>query len=69
MKETFFEEITFKGIRVTQLIECPTPGFGLGHDLKVISLSPAWSSMLIVESAGDSLPLFLTPTPTLSLSK
>ena len=60
------------GIRVAQLVECPTLGFGSGHDPGVIKQSPASGSVLREESPGDSLPRFLCPLPhshILSVSK
>ena len=43
------------GCLVAQSIECPTVDFNLGHDLRVMGLSPIWGSMLGKESAWDSL--------------
>ena len=34
------------GIKVAQLVEYLTLGFGLGHDLKVVRLSPVLGSVL-----------------------
>ena len=38
-------------------VKCPTLGFSLGHDLRVVRSSPASGSVLIVETASDSLSL------------
>ena len=42
-----------------QLVECLTFGFGSGHDLRVVRLSPTLGSTLRVESVWDSPPLSL----------
>ena len=39
------------GARVAQSVGRPTHDFGLGNDLRVMRLSPAWSSVLRVEFA------------------
>ena len=36
---------------VVQLVKRSTLGFGSGHDLRVVSLSSAWGSVLRAESA------------------
>ena len=36
---------------MAQSVESPTLGFGSGHDLRVVRLSPALGSMLSGESA------------------
>ena len=53
---------------MSESVECLTLDFGLGHDLRVVRLSPECGSMLSLESAGDSLFHFPSaPSPTLSL--
>ena len=47
----FFFLIKFKGTWVAQLVEHLTLGFGSGHDLRVMRLSPTVDSMLSGESA------------------
>ena len=42
-----------------QLVQCRTLGFNSGHNLGVKGLSPASGSVLIMESALDSLSLLL----------
>ena len=44
-----------RGTWVTQLVECLTVGFSLGHDLRVMRSNSAVGSMLIRESASESL--------------
>ena len=39
------------GAWVAQSVMCPTLDFGLGHDLKVVGLSPALGSVLGMEPA------------------
>jgi len=43
------------GTCVAQLVECPTLGFGWGHDLRVVGLRPKSGAALSGESARDSL--------------
>ena len=40
---------------MAQSVGLPTLGFGSGHDLRVVELSPALSSVLSTESPPDSL--------------
>ena len=63
---------SFKNIRqleclVAQSVECLTLGFGLGHDLRVMGLSPESGSVLGGESAWHSVPLPLPPSPLINL--
>jgi len=39
------------GTCVAQLVECPTLGFGWGHDLRIVGSSPTSGSALNTESA------------------
>ena len=39
------------GARVAQLVKCPTLGFGLSHDLRVMRSSPKLDSILGMEPA------------------
>ena len=50
-----------RGTWVAQSVQHLTRGFSSGHDLRVVSLSPASGSMLSGDSVGDSLPLPLPP--------
>jgi len=50
---------------VVQPVECPTLGFGSGHDLRVVRSSPVLGFELSEESTEVSLPL---PALALSLS-
>ena len=50
---------------VAQSVECPTLGFGSGHDLRVVRLSPASGSALSGESVCDSLSPSPLPYPPL----
>lgn len=50
-----------RGAWEAQSAERPTPGFRLGRDLRVVGWSPALGSALSMGSAGDSLPLPLSP--------
>ena len=45
------------------MVECPTLGFGSGHDPRVGGSSPTLASMLSVEPAWDSLSLSLSAPP------
>ena len=58
---------------MAQSVEHPTLGFGSGHDLRVMGLSPALGSMLSGESAWDSSLTVPPPPPdppcTLPLKK
>ena len=42
---------------MVQSVKCLTLGFGSGHALTIVGLSPVSGSVLIVESASDSLSL------------
>jgi len=42
---------------VVQLVKHPTFGFGSGHDLAAVGLSPVSGSALSAEPASDSRPL------------
>lgn len=44
-------------------VERPTLGFGAGHDLRFMRLSPTSGSALSREPAGDSLLFPLLPLP------
>ena len=46
-----------RGACVTQSVECLTLGFGSSHDLRVMSSSPVWGSVL----SGESLEMFSLP--------
>ena len=46
------------GIWVAQRVKRRTFGFSSGHDLRVVKPSPAWGSVLSVESASVSFSLF-----------
>jgi len=52
---------------VAQSVQHSILDFGLGHDLRVVGLSPTLGSTLSMEPAWDSLPLPL-PLPARSLS-
>ena len=52
-----FEKTALRVTWVAQLVKCLTLGFGSGHDLGVLRLSPVLGSAWSVEPAGDSLPL------------
>ena len=58
---------------MAQLVKHPTLGFGSGHDLTVVVLSPVVSSVLNIEPAWDSLSyslsLSLSLVHALSLTK
>ena len=60
-------EIIFKIMRLRAsgwaLVEHPTVGFGLGHNLRIVGSSPGLGSKLSRQSASDSFPL---PLPTLA---
>ena len=58
-----------RGTWVAQSIKHPTLDFSSGHDLTVVRLSPTLSSTLSMESAWDSLSLFLPLLLSLSLLK
>ena len=51
---------------MAQFVKHVTLGFGSGHDLRVVRLSPMSGSMLSVESTWDSLPLLHAHTHALS---
>ena len=54
---------------MAQWVEHLTLGFGSGHDLGVVGLSPVSGSVLSLQSAGESLPLpLLLPLLMLFLS-
>ena len=46
-----FKKKQFRGTREAQSVECPTLGFGSGHDLRVLGLSPGSGSTFSRESA------------------
>ena len=45
---------------MAQLVERPTLGFGLDHDLLVVGSSPTYGPVLNVEAASDILYFFLS---------
>ena len=54
---------------MAQLVERPAFDFGSGHDLRVVSSSPSWGSLLSGESLCLSLPAFPSaPPPAHALS-
>ena len=64
-----FKKSLIWGIWVAQSVEHLTLGFGSGDDLIGVKSSPAWGSMLSVESAWDSLSPFAPLSHSCSLSK
>ena len=62
-----------QGTRVVQLVQCPTLGFGSGHDLMVQGFEPHVGLRAdIAEPAWDTISLLSAPlllTLALSLSK
>ena len=50
---------------MVESLTCPNLGFGSGHKLGIVGLSPALGSALIEESAWDSLSLSLCTCPCL----
>ena len=56
---------TIRGRLVAQWVECPTLGFGSGHDLTVQELEPR---VRLYTCLGLSLSLPLCPSPIRSLS-
>lgn len=57
-----------RGVWVAQLVEHPTFGFGLGHDLRVLRSSSTLGSVLGTESAWESLSPSPFAPPLYSLS-
>ena len=53
---------------MAQLVKCLTLDITLGHDPRVVELSPALGSMLSMDLAWDSLSLSLSAPPQLILS-
>ena len=47
----YYLKVRYRGAWVAQSLTCPTLDFGLRHDIKIIRLSPALSSVLSVGSA------------------
>ena len=66
--EMEFKERDLRDIWVAQLVERPTLVFSLGHDLRVMRLSPALGSVFRAESAWDSFSLRTSSLLSLSLS-
>ena len=58
----------YKILNVAPSVKHPTLGFGSGHELVVVGLSPVLDSALSMESASDSLSLSLSFSLSFSLS-
>ena len=58
------------GAWVAQVVECPTLGFGSGHDLMVHGVKPRIGFCPdVAETAWDSLPVSLPLLQSLSVSQ